>query len=49
MKNKLLLFLVLAGITFSSFNNDDDPVANSAITSTHINLIMQASNEQNKE
>lgn len=46
MKNKLLLFLVLAGFTFSACNNDDDPVANSAITLTISNLPMSASNEQ---
>lgn len=46
MKNQLLLFLVLAGITFSSCNNDDDPVANSALTLTISNLPMSASNEQ---
>ena len=46
MKNQLLLFLVLAGITFSSCNNDDDPVANSALTLTISNLPMSTSNEQ---
>ncbi|MCH7514894.1 MAG: anti-sigma factor [Bacteroidetes bacterium] len=46
MKNQLLLFLVLAGITFSSCNNDDDPAATKGLNLSINNLATSASEEQ---